>query len=291
MPRAPLVRGFGKVWANRLVARTRRRIFDEFTREKNMKRFVFAGLILALAGCGGGGGGNDDTPAAANGPGGLFVGYYQENPGSADPTAGVVYLNLPASDGQFTGNMYFTYVGCQSESIGAVAGSKSGAELTGGSWQGSIDGENESGAFQGTYSATRGSYAGTYTVSAGPKQRNIAECVSYEIAADGSFELFPAEQSTGMNALSVDVDTLTLSWTCPTNSTAALVSLLDATRAATPGSGNAVVDQAVVTDLSDQSLVLNAALLTSGQPYLAGVACLDASGTRTGVSSVRFTAP
>ena len=71
--------------------------------------------------------------AASPAPGGAYIGYYQENPvtNPEDPVPGAVYLRLPAADGAFSGDMFFTYVGCQSSNLGRVSGRQSGLSLSG----------------------------------------------------------------------------------------------------------------------------------------------------------------
>ena len=79
---------------------------------------------------------------------GLYVGYYQEDPitNPEDPTPGSIYLSLPAGDSAFSGSMFFTYVGCQSENLGTIAGTKAGPSLKG-EWGGSVDGTAQKGSF------------------------------------------------------------------------------------------------------------------------------------------------
>ena len=61
------------------------------------------------------------------------MGAYQEDPRSnpEDPTAGLLYLNLPAGDQAFKGLMDFTFVGCQTKSVAEIQGEKSNGSLKG----------------------------------------------------------------------------------------------------------------------------------------------------------------
>ena len=43
---------------------------------------------------------------------------------------GAFVLNLPEKDSAFDGDMYFTYIGCQSSNVGSVKGRKSGIALS-----------------------------------------------------------------------------------------------------------------------------------------------------------------
>ena len=125
-------------------------------------------------------------------PGGLYLGYYQEsftlNP--EDPTPGIVYLNIPQADGLFNGSMSFTYVGCQSEGIGNITGTKVNTQLNG-EWLGRVDGRPQNGDYQLTYDVETQSYIGTYNVAAGKQHVVIQECIEYWIAPEGEMRLFP----------------------------------------------------------------------------------------------------
>jgi len=100
----------------------------------------------------------------------LYVGAYQEdaqaNP--EDPTSGVLYLNIPDS-GPFNGEMFFTYVGCQSSNIGNVTGTRAGLDLIG-SWDGTLDETSQSGAFAGSWVPAQSYFTGTYKVAKGKQQ-------------------------------------------------------------------------------------------------------------------------
>ena len=83
-----------------------------------MARAVFAslltaGFLFALS-----------SVTQAQAPGGLFVGYYHEDPATnpEDPFPGALYLNLPATNGTFAGTMFFTFAGCQQVSAGSISG-------------------------------------------------------------------------------------------------------------------------------------------------------------------------
>jgi hypothetical protein len=64
--------------------------------------------------------------SAQSAPGGLYIGYYHEDPISnpEDPVPGALYLSLPAGDSSFAGKMFFTYLGCQTSSVGSISGAK-----------------------------------------------------------------------------------------------------------------------------------------------------------------------
>lgn len=48
-----------------------------------------------------------------------------------DPTLGFIHLNIPKGNGVFNGELFFTYVGCQSRNIGSVIGTRSNQSLNG----------------------------------------------------------------------------------------------------------------------------------------------------------------
>jgi hypothetical protein len=74
-----------------------------------MARAVFSSLLTAAFLFG------FSSFAEAQAPGGLFVGYYHEDPvtNPEDPFPGALYLNLPSANGTYAGTMFFTYFGCQ----------------------------------------------------------------------------------------------------------------------------------------------------------------------------------
>jgi hypothetical protein len=259
---------------------------------RRLKMFMLAAVsALALASCGGGSpASSTDTPAAPpSPPGGLYVGYYQEDPTTnpEDPTPGAFYLNLPANDSPFNGNMYFTYVGCQTSNVGTVSGTKAGASLSG-SWTGTVDGSAQSGAYSGTYDATRASYAGTYTVSGGKQHIIVAGCIQYYIAPNGTWEMFALEKSIPSD-FNVAVSGATAAWAAPAAASTTLVYVLDAA-VAQSGNGNPIKWQDVVAG-SVASVNLATAGLTSGKEYICVVKINNSASARIAFTSKRFVAP
>lgn len=226
---------------------------------------------------------------SATPPGGVYVGYYQEDPATnpEDPTMGSVYLNLPASDSSFSGTMYFTYFGCQSNNVGTVSGTKKATSLSG-SWSGTVDGTQQKGSLEGTYSAATGAYAGHFTVADGKQHIDIPSCINYYIAPKGTFELFAVGQNTP-GSFSVTINGHDVRWTPPGGAMMTLVFVLDPAIASS-GHGNATVWQTLVlgpqgmADLSDVKLV-------SGHPYVVAVGAADSNFRRLGFASKAFTAP
>jgi hypothetical protein len=223
-------------------------------------------------------------------PGGLYVGYYQEDPNSnpEDPVPGALYLTLPEGDDNFSGKLYFTYFGCQNSNVGAINGSKSGATLNG-NWSGTIDNTSQSGSYLGTYDVANNLYSGSYTVAGGKQVIDIPNCIKYSIAPNGSWNLLPVEKNTAAT-FTPSVDKSNLIWSTPAGYTHALVSVLDVASAVTLNGNNAVVVQSqVFSPLANFDLTPFA--LTSGKEYLAVVNAFDISRTRIAAGSKRFIAP
>jgi hypothetical protein len=249
--------------------------------------------VSALAACGGGGSDDDDSPAPgpapASAPGGLYVGYYQEDPATnpEDPTPGAFSLNLPDTNSAFAGSMFFTYVGCQTSNVGTVAGTKTDGALSG-TWSGTIDGGAESGTYSGSFQSATQSYAGTYTTDGGKKSRDIAGCINYFIAPNGTFEMFAVEAAVPAG-FTVRVAGRSISWSATSGAALTLVYVLDRA-AAQSGSGNPVRWQTVVSGSSTNSAVVPASVtLQAGTEYIAVVGIGDAAAQRIAFGSRRFT--
>jgi hypothetical protein len=262
-----------------------------------MKMLAIAFVVAAaLTACGGGGDGGDDTPAPAPtptpptdaAPGGLYVGYYQEDPATnpEDPVPGAFSLNLPESNASFSGSMFFTYVGCQTSNVGAVNGTKTGLALSG-TWSGTVDGSAQSGAYTGSYQTASLSYSGTYTNAGGKQLRDLSPCITYTIAPNGTWEMFPID-ATVPAGFTVLVSGRTVSWSATTGAALTLVYLLDPV-VAQAGSGNPVLWQTVITGSTNSAAIPGSVTLDSGKAYVAVVGVGDASRQRSAFGSKRFT--
>lgn len=247
---------------------------------------VFA-AITALTACGGGG---SDTPAPMPvdaAPGGLYVGYYQEDPATnpEDPVPGAFSLNLPSGNASFAGSMLFTYVGCQTSNVGTVSGAKLDLALSG-AWSGTVDGSAQSGTYTGSYQTTSQSYAGTYANAGGKQLRDLQPCITYTIAPNGSWEMFPIEAAVP-SGFTVLVSGRTVSWSATTGAALTLVYLLDPVIA--QSSGNPVLWQTLVAGSTNSAIVPNSVGLQAGKEYVAVVGVGNASGQRSAFGSKRFT--
>ncbi len=270
-------------------------------------------LALGLAACGGGGGSDSGTGSAVDStsstassvdqsagnasdsssssvPGGIYVGYYMEDPTTnpEDPMPGAFVLNLPSGDASFSGNMYFTYVGCQTSNVGTVSGTKSGTALAG-TWTGTLDGSPESGPYNGSYDAG-GFYHGVYSNSAGKQYKVVPGCIQYYIAPNGTWEMFPVESnmpSTFAVTVAVTVAGSTASWTAPAGAAYSLVYVIDP--ALLQAGANPVIWQGVVGG-STSSSSFGALGLTAGKEYIAVTMVFDSGYQRLAVGSKRFTA-
>jgi hypothetical protein len=219
-------------------------------------------------------------------PGGLYVGYYQEDPATnpEDAVPGAFSLNLPNGNASFSGSMFFTYVGCQTSNVGAVSGSKLDLGLSG-AWSGTIDGSAQSGTYTGSYQTASQSYAGTYTNSGGKQLRNLQPCITYTIAPNGSWEMFPIEAAVPAG-FTVLVSGRTVSWSATSGAALTLVYLLDPVIA--QSSGNPVLWQTVVSGPTNSAAIPGTVALQAGKEYIAVVGVGDASSRRSAFGSKRF---
>lgn len=221
---------------------------------------------------------------------GLYVGYYQEDPVSnpEDPTPGSIYLSLPAGDNTFSGSMFFTYVGCQSENLGTIAGAKAGPSLKG-EWGGSVDGTAQKGSFEGSWSAAVGGYAGTYDVAGGKQHVAVPGCIEYFIAPRGTWELLPVGGHVP-ESFGITVSGSTVSWTPPPGVTSTLVYVLDTELAKTKGA-RASTWQTLLLGPGMHSADLRQARMKPGHSYIVAVKLNDPSMKRAGFASKAVLAP
>lgn len=259
--------------------------------------------VWALSACGGGTDApaapatpSGDTPppaAAASAPGGIYLGYYEEdattNP--EDPTVGAVALSLPEGSAPFSGAMYFTYVGCQTENIGAIAGNKIGGTIDG-TWNGVLDGRSKNGTFVGTYQEALAQYTGTFTVS-GPKEHIVipdcgGEPFAYYVAPNGTFELF-AQGTNRPATFNVNVQAGNLRWTATANAAAVLGYIADPAKLGASGSPIVWqhVEYAPLSTASSMAIAI-ADELTPGKTYIAVVVLLNNQGERIAFGSKSF---
>ncbi|HEY5806713.1 MAG TPA: hypothetical protein VIT67_02030 [Povalibacter sp.] len=221
-------------------------------------------------------------------PGGAYIGYYQEDPQTnpEDPVPGSIYLQLPAADGNFSGEMFFTYIGCQTSNVGNVSGTKSGTSLTG-VWSGTVDGAAQTGTFAGSYGATTRHYTGTFTNAGGKQHRDLQPCIEYYIAPNGTWTLFPIEQSVPAD-FEVSVSANTARWRRPAGVAAYLVTLFDAAMLAS-SQGNAIVWQSIL-DAGTTTAHLPGARVQNGREYVVSVAALGQTARHVAFGSRRFAA-
>lgn len=259
-------------------------------------------VALCLTACGGGGSssapatpsstGAADPAAAASAPGGIYVGYYAEDPttNTEDPTVGAVSVNLPDGNAGFDGAMYFTYVGCQTQNVGNITGTKADAGLSG-TWAGTVDGTHQSGGLMATYQSATQSFQGTYTVDGGKQHITIPDCggepFEYYIAPNGTFELFPEGASLPAD-FTVTESSGIIHWGSMPSAQYALVYVADPARLMA-GASPVVWQQVVPDPTLGQLLIPDGAHLEKGKSYIAVVVLGDASGQRIGFSSHRFT--
>jgi len=229
-----------------------------------------------------------DAPAAS--PERVYVGWYQEDPlaNPEDPTTGSLYLSLPAGDSAFSGSMSFTYVGCQTESLGSVAGAKAGPSLEA-AWTGSVDGTAQKGRFTGAWSAGLGGYAGTYDVAGGKQHISIDGCIDYWIAPRGTWELLPVGTHVPA-AFGIAVSGTTVTWTPPPGVMMTLVYVVDA-ELATARNARATIWQTLMMGPGKHAIDLRAASMKPGHSYVVAVKLNDGTMKRAGFASQAIVAP
>lgn len=253
---------------------------------KNTKNLFASRWLLALSALSAGG---FATAAGPSAPGGLYVGYYQEDPltNPEDPMPGAFVLNLPENDAAFEGAMFFTFVGCQRSNVGVVKGNKAGYALSG-TWSGNIDNSAQSGPYQGSYDPASGYYKGLYSNSAGKQFKDIPGCIQYYIGPNGSWEMFAVEQSqpAGFN---VSVSPSKVSWSRVPNAAMTLVYLIEP-GLAKAGGANPIKFQTVVP-AQVTSFSIPAGGLTKGKEYIAAALITDGKAKRLAFASKRFVAP
>ena len=224
--------------------------------------------------------------AAQSAPGGLYVGYYAEDPRTnpEDPTLGAFVMNLPTENTRFSGAMYFTYVGCQRENVGTVAGTKTNAGISG-TWSGNIDGAMHSGTYTGGYDPVTHAYSGTYLHDGGKQFRDLRPCVQYYIAANGTWEMFPAETALPDN-FQVAQSGRTISWPRVNGASIALVYLVNPQLVATKS--NPVVWQTLTPATGSATIPANV-VMHPGTPYVVSVVLTSGKYQRVAFGSKRFT--
>jgi hypothetical protein len=239
--------------------------------------------LLALAGI------SSANAADASPSGGTYVGYYQEDPltNPEDPMPGAFVLKLPEKDAAFDGAMFFTFVGCQHSNVGKVKGVKSGNDLSG-SWSGTIDESPESGPYHGSYDPKLGSYKGVYANSGGKQFKDIKGCIQYFIGPNGSWEMFPVEQSQPAS-FKVAVSASKVTWPALPNAAMTLVYVIDASLAQS-GAGNPIKVQTVLPGQL-ASFNLATAGLVKGKEYIAVALVNNRQAARMAIASKRFVAP
>jgi len=226
--------------------------------------------------------------SASAAPGGAYIGFYLENPRTnpEDPVPGSLYLRLPAGNDSFSGEMFFTYVGCQNSNVGNISGRKSGASLSG-NWSGTVDGLAQRGAFTGSYGIANGYYTGTYTNAGGKQHRDLNPCIEYYIAPDGSWALFPIERTLPAG-FEIRVTPNAVRWSSHDEAEGSLVTIFDAAMLAAP-QGNAIVWQTLV-DSDAPRTSLGDVRLVRGKEYVVSVAVLGAAANQLAFGSRRFVA-
>ncbi len=228
------------------------------------------------------------TPTAAA-PGGLYVGYYQEDP-LGDPQGalpGAFVMTLPDNDAAFRGAMFFSVAGCPGSMASAVRGVKAGNALSG-SWSGDVDGNNRAGPWQGSYDKDAGVYQGLYGNADGLQRTANDGCISHYIAPHGNWEMFPALHAQPLD-FHAGVVNGSLRWTAMPGTALALVYFVDV-GLAQAGMDNPIAHQVILKGAPTRFALADAALV-SGRDYIAVTVLSNSAARRVAFASSRFTAP
>ncbi len=225
------------------------------------------------------------TPSEASPPGGLYVGFYQEdredNP--EDPMPGSYYLALPEGDGDFSGAMSFSYIGCQDKNGGTVAGRKAALGLAG-DWTGTVDGREVGGPYTGSYDPAQERYWGTYENADGKVHIVVANCVEFHVASHGIWEMsLPGAKDPETFDVTVEGERVT--WTPVDEAAWYLVSVFDVD-AAMEGR-QAIVGQEMVP--AGMLAASTAAYGLGPTEHVVAVSAFSVDGDRLGYTSRSFT--
>lgn len=216
----------------------------------------------------------------------LYVGYYIESPltNPEDPVPGALFLNIPTADGPFSGDMFFTYVGCQSQNVGSISGQRQGNSLSG-QWSGTVDGTSQSGSFNGARDPS-GAYIGSYLVSAGKQYIEVTDCIEYFIAPNGAWALSPANETTPDDDLVQFADNQ-ISWTQVAGAALVQCQLLDRDKASCGDPGAILWQRA--TPAASGPLDVPTSLLLGGTQYIASCSQFDSQLLPLAFSKSLFT--
>jgi len=224
----------------------------------------------------------------------IYFGYYAEDPTNnpEDPTNGSFIVGLPSSDGLFSGQMPFSYLGCtSSRSVGQVSGSRSGNGV-GGNWAGTVDGTAAGGTFTGSYDTAADTISGAYTNSGGKVYISSGTC-HYYVAALGTWKAFGSftSQPKTFVALATTGATPVISWPSLGSGVVYSIRVFDeACLSGNPSIAACFLGEALTPGLSAQYPVNfpGGTALVLGKSYLVLVTGETTSGLFSGFSSFRL---
>lgn len=202
---------------------------------------------------------------------------------------GSFYLVLPQGNERFSGEMSFTYFGCQSSNVGTVSGTKTGGALSG-TWSGTVDNLAQSGDYSGTYDPTQLRYSGTYTNHGGKQHRDLRPCVEYDIAAFGTWEMSPVGARKPAD-FAISLANGKVSWAALSGVAWWLASVYDEDKALSGGAAGAAVIQQTFLPAAVHELPLVALGLAPGRRYILALSGFDAAYKSAAYTSLRYTAP
>ena len=242
---------------------------------------------LLLTGCGSGTTdqviGSITPPALQDGAGGNFYGYFLQSDTVIDPVTNVggLYLSLPSSGGNFSGRMSFQFFDCQRTNALALSGQKLTAYLkTLPPYNlGTLDSVTLANPntsiitnFSGSYSRESDDYSGIYNRvdKTGDDRRTVANCGSYTIADNGTWQVYKADKSFPNNFSVTQTGDL-INWTYVDSANKALIMIVNPDQVGTDN--NALIRQIIAPAMTMNTLA--ATNVTRGQSYLAVVELFD----------------
>jgi len=237
------------------------------------------------------GAGGADSGAAAGLP--VSVGYYVEDPidNPEDPTVGTLLIAIPPTDGPFTGQIPFGYVGCDAGTdVAELTGTRSGGTLSG-TWSGAVDGTAISGTFSVSRAPALGRWDGTFTTTGGKVMVSFPPC-EYYVAGHGTVRIFdsPTNEPPSFVATSTGGATPTFAWPSLGGGVGYVVRVFDVDCvAATPGSPTCFMGEALMlgtTVAYPGGFSGSRGALTPGRTYVTTVTAQRLAGGLEGFSPV-----
>lgn len=204
-------------------------------------RWTLLGLsLLGLSGCGG----EDAQPylpdQLKDTPGGVYVGAFIETASDdMDHDVGGIYVNLPKSDGNVTGQMSYQQKDCQPRNLLNLSLQKiTNDKLRVGAATGNVDTAGSGDQLRVTlgmeanYDRAQDRWMGAYNRPAFASKTRVApDCLTYQLANEGQWVVWPLGHNAPAGfALSANPQSGLVQWPVQTGAVRTLVMVLDPQR-------------------------------------------------------------